>query len=99
MTAEIITLPSGRRVLDTGKVAIGILAPARPADLGLHAEQVQAALLSHNHCSKRGAMADREELKTQHVRGMHDAAMRVIHLDTSLTARLWRFVGRIFGSK
>lgn len=111
MTAEIITLPSGRRVLDTGRVKIGLLATTAPRDIGSQAERVQTALLSPTYCATRGHMADREDARTQHVRGLHDSAMRslkplrrpsvlpnVIDLDHSLLARLeraLRAVGRV----
>jgi hypothetical protein len=52
-----------------------------------------------------GAMrpdADREDRKTEHVRGMHDSAMRglapVIETDNSLLARLVRAVRRLLRS-
>lgn len=42
---QIIRLPSGRHVLDTGKVSIGILAKPPVRDMGSQAELIQAALL------------------------------------------------------
>lgn len=45
MSAKIIRLPSGREVLDTGRVKIGILAPEPRRDIGAHAERIQTALL------------------------------------------------------
>jgi hypothetical protein len=92
MSAEIITLPSGRRVLDTGRVQIGIrhgeradserrstrYGEAMPRDIGADAEKVQSLLLSPDFCARRGSMADRDDAKTLHVRGMHDQAMRVL---------------------
>lgn len=43
---QIIRLPSGRHVLDTGKVRIGILAKPPVRDMGSQAELIQAALLN-----------------------------------------------------
>ena len=41
MVAQRITLPSGRTVLDTGRVLIGLRAEPRPQDQGSHAELFQ----------------------------------------------------------
>lgn len=120
MSAEIITLPSGRQafkpradnVLTPAGVEIGrAYVPPAPRELGVYGERVQTALLSPAYCATRGHMADREDAKTQHVRGLHDSAMRalrpirrpsvlpnVIDLDSSLLARLeraLRAVGRV----
>lgn len=43
---ELIRLPSGRHVLNTGKVQIGILAKPPVRDMGSQAELIQAALLN-----------------------------------------------------
>lgn len=55
------TLPSGRLVLDTGKVQIGLRAPAteqRRADIGTQAEHMQTVLLATRH-------AEREHLEAE----------------------------------
>lgn len=106
MSAQIIRLPSGRQVLDTGRVQIGLLAERPKRDMGVHVEQVQTALLSRTHCARRGDMADREDLRTLQARGAHHGGMRAlapirrpsvlptIHLDNSLWARVLRAVQR-----
>ena len=71
MSAEIITLPSGRQVLNTGKVQIGILAKPPVRDMGSQAELIQAALLNPHVKGAGGAMdlrrlADAPTLKARH---------------------------------
>ena len=45
MVAQRITLPSGRTVIDTGRVKIGILAqPHKPPQPGSHAELFQRVI-------------------------------------------------------
>lgn len=39
-----VTLPSGRTVIDTGKVLVGILAAPKPAEQGSHAQLLQRLL-------------------------------------------------------
>lgn len=39
-----VTLPSGRIVLDTGKVRIGLRAPDKPAEQGEHARIIQRVM-------------------------------------------------------
>jgi hypothetical protein len=46
MTAQFVRLPSGREVLDTGKVQIGIRAQAPTRDIGVHAEHIQGVLIA-----------------------------------------------------
>ena len=53
---QIIRLPSGRHVLDTGKVRIGILAKPPVRDMGTQAELIQAALLNPHVKGAGGAM-------------------------------------------
>ena len=71
MSAEIITLPSGRQVLNTGKVQIGILAKPPVRDMGSQAELIQAALLNPHVKGAGGAMdlrrlADAPTLNARH---------------------------------
>jgi hypothetical protein len=68
---QIIRLPSGRHVLDTGKVRIGILAKPPVRDMGSQAELIQAALLNKHVKGASGAMdlrrlADAPTLKARH---------------------------------
>lgn len=53
---QIIRLPSGRHVLDTGKVRIGLLAKPPVRDMGSQAELIQAALLNPHVKGAGGAM-------------------------------------------
>lgn len=53
---QIIRLPSGRHVLDTGKVRIGLLAKPHVRDMGSQAELIQAALLNPHVKGAGGAM-------------------------------------------
>jgi hypothetical protein len=104
MNAKIITLPSGRPVLDTGRVLVGIRAPAHSRDIGVHAEKVQTALLrpdprSHVMCSTI-PLPDSHDRATRRARRLHEAAVAarrvtVIDTDNSLTARLVRVVLRL----
>ena len=68
---QIIRLPSGRHVLDTGKVRIGILAKPPVRDMGSQAELIQAALLNPHVKGAGGAMdlrrlADAPTLNARH---------------------------------
>lgn len=103
---QIIRLPSGRHVLDTGKVRIGLLAKPTVRDIGSQAELIQAALLNPHVKGASGAMDLRSffDRQTRDVRRVHDDAHRslapirrdrVIYLDNSLMARLLRAVQRL----
>ena len=68
---ELIRLPSGRHVLNTGKVQIGILAKPPVRDMGSQAELIQAALLNPHVKGAGGAMdlrrlADAPTLNARH---------------------------------
>lgn len=68
MSAPVLTtLPSGRTVLDTGKVLIGLQAAPRAAALGQHAERLQSALLQQQGMAPaepaRLGMPSREDLE------------------------------------
>lgn len=103
MSAQIIRLPSGREVVDTGRVQIGILAKPYQRDMGVHAEKVQTALLrpdprSHVLCSTI-PLPDSHDRATRRARRLHEAAVasrrEPIYLDNSLLARLVRAVLRL----
>lgn len=96
--AQIIRLPSGRHVLDTGKVRIGIRAPAPVRDIGSQAELIQAALLNKHVKGAGGAMDLRSlfDTPTHRVRAMYDDAHEpVIYLNNGLTARVLRWFDRV----
>jgi len=73
---QIIRLPSGRHVLDTGKVRIGILAKPPVRDMGSQAELIQAALLNPHVKGAGGAMDLRRlaDAPTLKVRDAYDEA-------------------------
>ena len=52
------TLPSGRMVLDTGKVQIGLRAERRREDIGTQAEHMQAVLLATRHSEREHLEAE-----------------------------------------
>ena len=94
---QIIRLPSGRHVLDTGKVRIGILAKPPVRDMGSQAELIQAALLNPHVRGAGGAMDLRRlaDAPTLKARDAYDEAHEpVIYLDNSTTARLMRAIDR-----
>lgn len=73
---QIIRLPSGRHVLDTGKVRIGLLAKPPVRDMGSQAELIQAALLNTHVKGAGGAMDLRRlaDAPTLKVRDAYDEA-------------------------
>lgn len=73
---ELIRLPSGRHVLNTGKVQIGILAKPPVRDMGSQAELIQAALLNPHVKGAGGAMDLRRlaDAPTLKVRDAYDEA-------------------------
>lgn len=93
----IVRLPSGREVLDTGKVRIGIRAQSPVRDMGSQAELIQAALLNPHVKGAGGAMDLRGlvDCKTKRARAMYDDAHEpVIYLNNGLAARLLRWLDR-----
>lgn len=95
---QIIRLPSGRHVLDTGRVQIGILAKPPVRDMGSQAELIQAALLNPHVKGAGGAMDLRRlaDAPTLKVRDVYDEAHEpVVYLDNSLAARIMRAVDRM----
>jgi hypothetical protein len=98
MGAQIIRLPSGREALDTGKVRIGIRAPAPQRDMGTQAELIQSALLNPHVKGAAGAMDLRRlaDAPTLRARAMYDDAHTpVVYLDNSIRARLMRAFDRL----
>jgi hypothetical protein len=98
MMAQIIRLPSGRHVLDTGKVRIGLLAKPPVRDMGSQAELIQAALLNKHVRGAGGAMDLRSlfDTPTHRVRAMYDDAHEpVIYLNNGIAARVLRWADRV----
>lgn len=60
------TLPSGRLVLDTGKVQIGLRAERRREDIGTQAEHMQAVLLATRSAEREMLEAQARRAGVQH---------------------------------